>query len=85
MSPHALGAVFLLPHELQSPQAQAPQPDLILEFREQAVHLLSLSLCVGKMSPTSDPPSCPKPGSTPFGVQLSRRYQHRHNVLPKTD
>jgi hypothetical protein len=34
----------LLPHELQSAQAQATQPDLILEFREQRFHLLSLSL-----------------------------------------
>jgi hypothetical protein len=34
----------LLPHELQSAQAQATEPDLILEFREQRFHLLSLSL-----------------------------------------
>jgi hypothetical protein len=39
----------LLPHKLQSPQAQAAQPDLILEFREQGVHLLSLSLCMGEL------------------------------------
>jgi hypothetical protein len=34
----------LFPHELQSAQAQATEPDLILEFREQRFHLLSLSL-----------------------------------------
>jgi len=36
----------LLTHELQSAQAQAAQSDLILEFREQGLHLLSLPLCV---------------------------------------
>lgn len=39
----------LLSHELQSPQAQAAQPDLILQFREQRFHLLSLPLCLGKL------------------------------------
>jgi hypothetical protein len=39
----------LLPHELQSPQAQAVQPDLILQFREQGFHLLSLPLCLGEL------------------------------------
>jgi hypothetical protein len=38
----------LLPHELQSAQAQATQSDLILEFREQGFHLSSLPLPVGK-------------------------------------
>src|SRR5580765_1287344 len=39
----------LLAHELQSAQAQAAQPDLILEFREQGLHLLSLSLGMGEL------------------------------------
>ena len=34
----------LLPNELHSPQAQATQSDLILQFREQRFHLLSLPL-----------------------------------------
>ena len=34
----------LLPHELQSPQAQTTQPDLIFQFGEQRFHFLSLSL-----------------------------------------
>ena len=34
----------LLPHKLQSPQAQATQPDLIFQFSEQCFHLLSLPL-----------------------------------------
>ena len=32
----------MLSHELQSAQAQAAQPYLMLEFREQGFHLLSL-------------------------------------------
>jgi len=39
----------LLPHELQSAQTQAPQSDLILQFREQGFHLLSLPLCCGEL------------------------------------
>src|SRR5271167_3516267 len=39
----------LLPHELQSPQTQATQSDLILEFREQRFHLLSFPLCLGEL------------------------------------
>src|SRR5438874_7047409 len=39
----------LLAHELQSAQAQAPQSDLILQFREQGFHLLSLPLCLGEL------------------------------------
>jgi hypothetical protein len=39
----------LLPNELQSPQAQATQPDLVLEFSKQGFHLLSLPLCLGKL------------------------------------
>jgi hypothetical protein len=39
----------LLPYKLQSPQAQATQPDLILEFREQGFHHLSLPLCGGEL------------------------------------
>ena len=39
----------LLPHELQSPRAQAAQPDLILEFREQCFHFLSLPLCLREL------------------------------------
>src|SRR5579872_4937750 len=34
----------LLAHELQSPQAQATQPDLVLQFREQGLDSLSLPL-----------------------------------------
>jgi hypothetical protein len=39
----------LLPHELQSAQTQMPQSDLILQFREQGFHLLSLPLCFGEL------------------------------------
>ena len=39
----------LLSHELQSPQAQATQSDLILQFRKQRLDFLSLSLCLGKL------------------------------------
>src|SRR5438874_6625865 len=39
----------LLAHEPKSPQAQAPQSDLILQFREQGFHLLSLPLCFGEL------------------------------------
>jgi len=39
----------LLSHELQSAQAQATQPDLILQFREQGFQLLSLPLCLGEL------------------------------------
>ena len=39
----------LLVDELQSPQAQAPQSYLILQFCEQGFHLLSLPLCVGEL------------------------------------
>ena len=35
--------------ELQSPQAQATQSDLILEFYEQSLHFLSLPLCFGEL------------------------------------
>ena len=38
------GQEELLAHEPQSPQTQAPQSDLILQFREQGFHLLSLPL-----------------------------------------
>jgi hypothetical protein len=39
----------LFPHEPESPQTQAPQSDLILQFREQGFHLLSLPLCLGEL------------------------------------
>jgi len=39
----------LLPHELQSPQARATQSDLILDFREQGFHFLSLPLGMGEL------------------------------------
>jgi hypothetical protein len=39
----------LLAHELESPQSQAPQSDLILQFGEQGFHLLSLPLCFGEL------------------------------------
>src|SRR5947199_4281399 len=39
----------LLPHELQSAQTQAPQSDLIFQFRKQSFHLLSLPLCFGEL------------------------------------
>src|ERR1035437_1714150 len=39
----------LLTHELQSPQAQAAQSDLMLQFREQGFHLLPLPLCFGEL------------------------------------
>jgi len=42
------GPEALLPHELQSTQAQATQSDLILQFGEQRFHLLSLALRTGK-------------------------------------
>src|ERR1700730_6793611 len=38
----------LLAHEPDSPQTQAPQSDLILQFCEQGFHLLSLPLCFGE-------------------------------------
>jgi hypothetical protein len=38
----------LLSHELQPPQAQAAESDLIL-FSEQCFHLLSLPLCTGEL------------------------------------
>jgi hypothetical protein len=43
------GQEKLLPHKLQSPQAQATQSNLILKFREQGFHLLSLSLGASKL------------------------------------
>src|ERR1700732_3657852 len=39
----------LLAHEPESPQTQAPQSDLILQFREQGFHFLSLPLCFGEL------------------------------------
>ena len=39
----------LLAHGPESPQTQAPQSDLIFEFREQGLHLLSLPLCFGEL------------------------------------
>jgi len=39
----------LFSHELQSPQAQATQSNLILKFREQGFHLLPLPLCMGEL------------------------------------
>ena len=39
----------LLPDELESAQAQAAQPDLILQFGEQGFRLLSLPLCFGEL------------------------------------
>jgi hypothetical protein len=38
----------LLAHEPESPQTQASQSDLILQFREQGFDLLSLPLCFGE-------------------------------------
>src|ERR1700730_12143826 len=38
----------LLPNELESAQAQAAQPDVILQFREQGFYFLPLPLCLGK-------------------------------------
>jgi hypothetical protein len=43
------GQEELLSHKLQSPQAQATQPDLILQFREQGFHFLSLPLGMGEL------------------------------------
>ena len=43
------GQEELLAHEPQSPQTQAPQSDLILQFREQGFHFLSLPLCFGEL------------------------------------
>jgi hypothetical protein len=39
----------LLAHELQSPQTQAPQSDLILQFCKQGLYFLSLPLCFGEL------------------------------------
>ena len=39
----------LLPHKLQSSQAQATQSDLILQFCKQRLHFLSLPLCLRKL------------------------------------
>jgi hypothetical protein len=43
------GQQELFPHELQSPQTQATQSDLILQFREQGFYFLPLPLCLGKL------------------------------------
>jgi hypothetical protein len=43
----------LLAHELESSQTQAPQSDLIFQFREQGFHLLSLPLCFGEPAGTA--------------------------------
>src|ERR1035441_3548647 len=43
------GEEELLPHELQSPQPQATQSDLMLQFREQGFYLLSLPLGMGEL------------------------------------
>src|ERR1019366_3187045 len=42
---------------------QAAQPDLVLEFREQGFHLLSLSLCLrelGRLRPPAPPVNVPE-------------------------
>src|SRR5258708_38383741 len=39
----------LLAHEPESPQTQAPQSDLILQFCKQGIHLFSLPLCFGEL------------------------------------
>jgi hypothetical protein len=41
--------VELFPHKPQSAQTQAPQSDLIFQFREQGFHLLPLPLCLGEL------------------------------------
>ena len=46
----------LLAHKLQSPQTQASQSDLILQFREQSFHLLSLPLCFSELWPVDQLP-----------------------------
>jgi hypothetical protein len=51
----------LLPHKLQSPQTQATQSDLILEFREQGFDLLSFPLCLRKLWRVRQHP-CALPG-----------------------
>ena len=51
----------LLPHELQSPQAQATQPDLILQFCEQGFHFFPLPLCLRKLWRVRQVP-CALPG-----------------------
>jgi hypothetical protein len=43
------GQEELLPHELQSPQAQATQTNLMLEFREQGFYFFSLPLRVSEL------------------------------------
>jgi hypothetical protein len=39
----------LLPHEFQSPQAQATESDLVLEFRKQGFYFFPLPLCLGEL------------------------------------
>jgi hypothetical protein len=39
----------LLAHEPESPQTQAPQSDLILQFCKQGLHLFPLPLCFGEL------------------------------------
>ncbi|HET6178227.1 MAG TPA: hypothetical protein VFE61_14930, partial [Candidatus Sulfotelmatobacter sp.] len=51
----------LLAHEPDSPQTQAPQSDLIFQFREQGFHLLSLPLCFGELGRIDQLP-CTLPG-----------------------
>ncbi|HEX3106823.1 MAG TPA: hypothetical protein VHQ22_20485 [Terriglobales bacterium] len=42
----------LLAHEPESPQTQALQSDLILQFCEQGLHLFPLPLCFGELRRT---------------------------------
>jgi hypothetical protein len=55
------GQEELLPHELQSPQTQAAQADLILEFREPRFYFLSLPLYLRELGRVRQVP-CPLPG-----------------------
>ncbi|MGA8772810.1 MAG: hypothetical protein WB536_00380, partial [Terriglobales bacterium] len=43
------GQEELLAHEPESPQTQAPQPDLILQFCKQGLYFLSLPLRFGEL------------------------------------
>src|SRR6266852_2863357 len=68
----------LLPHELQSPQAQATQSDLVLQFREQGFHFLSLPLCMGECWGVGQL-SCALPGG--FIHVNSKKAEHSAGAL----
>ena len=84
----------LLAYELESPQTQAPQSDLILQFCEQGFHLLSLPLCFGELGGVNQLPrtlsGCfvlvddEAPESDRLAIARTRRYRrsYRPPLIP---